>query len=67
MKIRKLLTQVIHGREASLYTKKYIFCSVYPSMGQKRLAVDDKFLMEALLYMYLVLVFSKYLDIWHLF
>ena len=44
VKSQRLLTLIIHGTEAPLYTKKKISRSVYPLYGSNRLAVDNKIL-----------------------
>ena len=36
------MTFLVHGMEASLYTKKYIPLRICPHMGQIQLAVDNK-------------------------
>ena len=37
-----LFTQIIHGKEALLYTKIYVQLSISPFLSQIRLAVDNK-------------------------
>ena len=42
VKNQKLLTLVIHGTKALLYTKKYIPVCISPYLGQIRRVVDNK-------------------------